>query len=183
MKFNLIKKNKLPDVVEKESGIALLVAILTVGIALTIGMSALDTSLKQIEIASLGKESTQALFAANVIFDCVLYWEKKDGTTIFAENNNTTTSPPPSGTKNCVGKNIIDTNPLGSKWDVIADTNSAITTFKLKNFGTNGDLCADAQVSKLVGGFPSLRIEARGRNSCDNTPNKRRVERGISLDF
>jgi hypothetical protein len=64
MQFNL--KNKLP----KESGFALLMTLIVVGVVITIGISMLDLSTRQVRLSSNVKESEIAFSAANAGNEC-----------------------------------------------------------------------------------------------------------------
>jgi len=70
MKKKIIKKQVLNN-----GGVALFVAILTASIALTIGLGVLGTSLKEIKLSSLGRESMSAFFAADAGLECALYFD------------------------------------------------------------------------------------------------------------
>jgi len=56
-------------------GIALFVAVLTAGIALAIGAGVMNITLKELKLSLLGRESTEAFFAADTGFECALYWD------------------------------------------------------------------------------------------------------------
>ena len=60
----------------QESGFALLMTLIVVGVVLSIGMSILDLSIKQVKLSSNAKESEIAFHAANAGMECARYWRR-----------------------------------------------------------------------------------------------------------
>lgn len=61
---------------ETESGFALLIALLVVGVVISVGLSILDLSIKQVQLSSNAKESELAFHAANAGMECARYWRR-----------------------------------------------------------------------------------------------------------
>ncbi len=60
----------------KESGFALLMSLVVVGVLLSIGLSVLELSIKQIELSTNFRDSESAFHAANAGGECGLYWRR-----------------------------------------------------------------------------------------------------------
>ena len=60
-----------------ESGFALLITIIVVGVVLSVGLAVLDLSIKQVRLSTNAKESEVAFHAANAGMECALYWRRK----------------------------------------------------------------------------------------------------------
>jgi len=59
-----------------ESGFALLMSLIVVGVVLSIGLSILDLSIKQVQLSTNAKESEVAFHAANAGMECARYWRR-----------------------------------------------------------------------------------------------------------
>lgn len=66
--------NKYP----KESGFALLITLVVVGVVLSVGMTILDLSIKQVRLSTNAKESEIAFHAANAGMECARYWRRAE---------------------------------------------------------------------------------------------------------
>lgn len=64
----------------KESGFALLMTLIVVGVVLSVGMSILDLSIKQVKLSTNAKESEISFHAANAGMECARYWRKESAT-------------------------------------------------------------------------------------------------------
>ena len=60
-----------------EAGFALLISLIVVGVVLSVGMTILDLSIKQVELATNTRESEVSFHAANAGAECARYWRKK----------------------------------------------------------------------------------------------------------
>lgn len=66
----IIKKTQQ---LEKEKGFALLITLVVVTVLISIGLSVLDLSIKQVRLATNAKDSEIAFHAANAGLECALY--------------------------------------------------------------------------------------------------------------
>lgn len=60
----------------KESGFALLISLIVVGVVISIGLSVLDVTIKQVRLSTNAKESELAFHAANAGMECARYWRR-----------------------------------------------------------------------------------------------------------
>ncbi len=60
----------------KETGFALLITLIVVGVVLSVGLTILDLSVKQVRLSSNAKESEVAFHAANAGMECARYWRR-----------------------------------------------------------------------------------------------------------
>jgi len=76
-------------------GFTLLLAALASSIALVLGTSIFNISTKQIELASIGRDSQYAFYGADTAAECALYWDLK------ANYFSTSTPPDPQAQYAC----------------------------------------------------------------------------------
>jgi Tfp pilus assembly protein PilX len=96
-----------------KSGFALLLALIVSSVVLAIGVSILNISVNQINLASTARESEVAFQAAHAGIDCMWYWRYKR-TNNFLSNRNTN---PVAQTVACFESNSISqtaTQPVKS---------------------------------------------------------------------
>lgn len=63
-----------------ESGFALLITIIVVGVVVTIGLTILDLSIKQLRLSTNAKDSEISFHAANAGMECARYWRRASST-------------------------------------------------------------------------------------------------------
>jgi hypothetical protein len=173
-----IKEMTNVDASEKSmhrGGYAVLFAVLVSSVALIIGISIFSTSVRELQLSSIARESQEAFFIADTGIECALEWDIKVGN-IFARNSSYS---PPAGPILCAGIDILPQISVPDAMDPLAAT----TTFTLNI----GDGCAIVQVSKHIPGIspllPSLtEITSRGRNECAAI-SSRAIERALVADY
>jgi len=72
---------------QQNSGFALLISLIVVTVVITIGLSILDLTLKQLRLSTNSKDSEIAFHAANAGMECARYWRGRASTTIEAGLN------------------------------------------------------------------------------------------------
>lgn len=173
MKNNNIKKHYKFG----KRGFTLLFAVLIASIALSIGISIFNISIKELRLSSSVRESQFALYAADTGIDCAVFWDLRGeaiyGSTVFATSSSS--SEPGSGNGiTCLGWDIP------AIWSIQRSANSATTTFTLK-FSPEPH-CLDVEVVKSFQISQETRITSRGHNTCD-LANERIVERAIRVAY
>ncbi len=66
----------MKDKFTTEKGFALLMTLIVVGVVLSVGVSMLDLSIKQVRLTSNAKDSEIAFHAANAGVECARYWRR-----------------------------------------------------------------------------------------------------------
>jgi len=61
---------------KSESGFALLISLIVVGVVISIGLSVLDLTIKQVRLSTNAKESELAFHAANAGMECARFWRR-----------------------------------------------------------------------------------------------------------
>jgi hypothetical protein len=144
-------------------GFTLLVAVLIGSLLLSIGFSIFNIVYKETILASSGRESQSAFFAADTAMECALYWDQN------ADSFSRTT---PATTITCNGGSVAVSSSLqGSTY---------IRQFSLTLNG--GEECSSVTVRKITS--PSLRTEivSSGYNTC-TTGAPRRTERTLRVSY
>ncbi len=149
----------------KTRGFTLLIAMVLCSTLLLILSGVVSLAVRQARIASAGRESQMAFYAADTAMECALYWDihNPSGNTAFDTSTGTTI--------NC---NYTPTN-TGNQWVV---GGSLISTVGPITFLPD-PYCATATVRKSG---PVTIIEAKGYNTCD-TASGRRVERAVRVTY
>ena len=76
----------------RESGFALLIALIVVTALISIGLSVLDLSVRQVRLSSNAADSEIAFHAANAGIECAVYW-RRENTAATAMDNGNSISP------------------------------------------------------------------------------------------
>ncbi len=151
--------------IKNQRGFTLLIAILLSTIAVTLGVSLLEVSYKQVILSSTAKQSQYAFYAADSAMECALYYDQQFNAFSY-------TSPMASGSISCDTRTITNfTNPTSGG-------NKRITTFTLPCAGTGES--AEVIVYKYQDG--TTNIYANGYNTC-NAGDARRIERGLKVSY
>lgn len=183
-----------------KSGFTLLFASLVGSLVIAVGMAILNITLKQLILASAGRESQQAFFAADAGVECALYLDRGAGLSasgcqlgLFGAPSTTASGMSICGqdldigsynntdSMQCFGKQISVTRTLATGGQ------SVTNTFSLRannpsgsGGGENADMCFEVAVKKTLDNLNEATtiIESRGYNKCSsNTAN--RFERAI----
>lgn len=164
-------------------GYTLLFAVLVSSIVLSIGISILTISKKEVLLASSARDSMLAFYSADSGMECVRYWDV-NGKVSSSTNSGISMSCADTSDINLDHPNFMEYTP--KVW-------TASSSLKL---GNNGQ-CAVVTVTKTYALDSALgrqkiktTIDSRGYNigwdpstsRCD-TPSPRRVERGLRLVY
>lgn len=151
-----------------QRGFTLLVAVVLASVSLAIGISLLNISYKQILLASAGKQSQNAFYAADSVLECVLYYDQQ----VDAFNY---TTPAASGSILCNG--IAVTSYTTAQAGGVRTTTFTVPCSSTVPTGERGR----ATIYK-TSVTAATQIFAQGYNTCDTT-NARRTERGLKIVY
>lgn len=87
---------------KNQSGFALLMALVVVSVVVSIGLTVLELSLKQIRLSTNSRESETAFHATNAGLECARYWRIASSVAIEAGSD---------FTPSCFGENISAVSP------------------------------------------------------------------------
>ncbi|MBP6924165.1 MAG: pilus assembly PilX N-terminal domain-containing protein [Candidatus Pacebacteria bacterium] len=73
---------KVQNTLKKETGFALLMTLIVVSVVISIGLTVLDLSMKQVRLSTNARESEVAFHAANAGMECARYWRRIASTTM-----------------------------------------------------------------------------------------------------
>lgn len=180
--------------IKKSKGFALLFAVLTASLLLSIGLSIFSLTIKEISLSSYSRESQFSFYAADSGAECALYWDLKGNSTT---NGTFATSSTYGGVVpyqiTCGNQTValtIVTPPLGPAPTATA----ASTTFNMLLNDTGGSqiYCAVVTVAKSPNALsPNLSdtiIDSRGYNVCNSSGvpiwgNPNLVERALDVYY
>lgn len=169
-----------------QGGFAMLFAVLTSSVLLSIGLSIFNLTVKELILSSSGRESQFAFYAADTGIECAIYWDFK-GTNIFATSSGSGSRNPTPSNPDCVdtfgqAAQTIDITPDSSTISS-STTQFTLTIPNLDAQGSSAPYCATVTVGKsLNGSIIETSIDSRGYNTCD-TADVNRVERAIRVRY
>ncbi|MDE1874961.1 MAG: hypothetical protein KGI79_02670 [Patescibacteria group bacterium] len=167
--------------VRNQRAFAMLFAVLTASVLLSIGLSIFDLTVKELSLTASGRESQFAFYAADTGAECALYWDFK-GTDIFATSSDSR-SPSPSN-PDCVdtqGQALQTINITPS----MQTSDSAVTVFSLNIPSVSPQFCAIVTVTKdSSSGITKTTIDSRGHNEpCSDSVDPNLVERALKVTY
>ncbi|MBX4195656.1 pilus assembly PilX N-terminal domain-containing protein [Candidatus Parcubacteria bacterium] len=157
---------------KNQRGFTLLIAIVITATLLLVSTGIVSVAVKEAILASAGRESQFAFYAADTGIECAIYWDVKNPSGLSAFSTTTTS------TINC---NSDSVNTQGGKTNPTPNQvggASGISVFSLTFLPD--PYCATVTVTKT----PDLRttIESLGYNTCA-PGNARRVERAVRVRY
>lgn len=155
-------------------GITLLVAVILSSVVLSVALSLLDITYKQVLLASSAKQSQYAFYNADSAMECALYWDQqKDAfdytATVYLANGFTC-----ADTSGVVQTIVPNTAPNSST--VGGSTRTTVFYLPCAGGGTSGVVT----VSKTSAAATT--IFATGYSSC-SAADPRRIERGLKVTY
>ncbi len=150
--------------IKKSKGFALLFAVLTASLLLSIGLSIFSLTIKEISLSSYSRESQFSFYAADSGAECALYWDLKGN---FGAIFSTSTTY-----GGVVPYQITCSNALINLYQGAKDTYDSTTTFNMLLNDTNSSqiYCAAVTVAKTDSNHDGLSdtvIDSRGYNVCN----------------
>jgi type II secretory pathway pseudopilin PulG len=127
----------------EQSGFALLISLIVVGVVLSVGLSILDLSIKQVRLSTNAKESEIAFHAANAGMECARYWRRVNDDEM---ENGDTISPLCFGATSPYSNTVDDPGP--PTYTPVDDTAEAHFYTYSFTWGTESDRCTE--VAALV---------------------------------
>lgn len=184
----------------KSRGFTLLFAALVGSLVIAVGMAILNITIKQLTLASAGRESQQAFFAADAGVECALYLDRGASVTdcqlgLFGAPSTNASgmsicgqdldpgSYNNSDTMQCFGKQISVTRTLATGGQSVTNTFSLRAnnpSAQELGGGDNEDMCFEVAVKKTLdnNNEATTIIESRGYNTCNENAFNR-FERAI----
>lgn len=146
-------------------GFTLIIAVLVSSVVVSVGLTLLDITYKQITLASSATQSQYAFYNADTTLECALYWDQKFGAFDF-------TTPLQAESITC--NNI----PVTDYTSYVPTAGTRRTEFAIpcEAYGTLGYVTIDKTTTN------ETVILANGYNSCDED-DLRRIERGLKAQY
>jgi Tfp pilus assembly protein PilX len=178
MKWSLIlgiSTDNMNHSTNTKKGYTLLFAILLTSIILSVSISILNISQKEVILSSSSRDSQIALYAADSALECAQYFD-----TIGKFSTSTPTVQSISCNGVAVHNVVYSLSQSGNNRTWTSDT---IGPFKIKDTPED-EPCASIQIIKqgITNDPITSIISVRGYNTCDNT-NPKRVERALRVSY
>lgn len=169
----------------RERGFAMLFAVLTSSVLLSIGLSIFSLTIKELALSSSGRESQAAFYAADSGIECGLYWDVVGR--VFATSSESVNFVPGSAT--CAGQafTVTEYKPINFAAPAATSTFSFAPTDALAS-----GVCVLVSVSKYVDstGLIKTDVLSRGYNvgyggagsDCSVTDDLK-VERALKVSY
>ena len=155
-------------------GFTLLFAVLLGSLLFSLGISIAHIAIKEVVLASAGKASEVAFYAADAGIECALYWDFLPQP-VFPDSSSSTWDPDLK----------IKCSGADTQLTITKETASAATTTFSVTLKISQDplilVCADVAVGKYTSG--ATVIESRGHNDCGSGDNPARVERALRVRY
>lgn len=164
--FNKIKKN---------SGFALLYAVMISSIILAMTLGVMNISLKEIKFSTEAKDTNEAFFNADIGAECALYYDIK---------NINFFSNPESGNIPTGEESIIKCANLSITYPNYNQINSNswfYDDFTISGLGNSGQGCAIVKIEKTDSPEITTKITSKGYNNCVSNTNI--IERELELNY
>jgi hypothetical protein len=164
-------------------GITLLIAVILSSVVLTIALSLLNITYKQLVLVSAAKNSQYAFYTADSAMECALYWDQRKLAFEYAGSAYVTG-----------GAEQMDcADPGGTSRAITSAAPSSLTTFQDTSSGTRTTKffipCPDGGTSGTAGFVTVIKantgttfIYTTGYSSCIITDD-RRIERGLRVSY
>ncbi len=161
-----------------QKGFALLMSLIVVGVVVSVGLTILDLSIKQLMLSSNSKDSEIALHAANAGLECVQYWRNKEANKLelgqdvtFGCFNQSKTISSVGVTKDGGTGNIykyeLFANPTdGFTWGLNNDRCSKITLVIFNSDSSVGNVLKNTNMNAVVSGYPDTEKECEAGGRC-----------------
>lgn len=189
-----------------QSGFALLMSLIVVGVILSIGLSVLELSIKQIKLATNARDSEIAFHAANAGMECSRYWrrinalEMETGQSVtpvcFGSAANPSTIPAPSPVPGTVGNGEAFQYDYEFTWGTGLNTRCTEITTLVASSTLPGAGLTINNMDTIIPGYPGGNskfceagtrctvISVRGYNRpCSAVSNYGTVQREVLLQF
>lgn len=157
--------SKNPKQESTQSGFTVLYASIVVAIVLSLGLTIGGIFLRESLLVSSSVSSTKASYAADTGLECAMYWDRQEDA--FPTSSNASNIQCPSG------------NNVNPDTDSSDGAGSYDHSFQIDS----DELCVGVTIEKIASssGRTFTRIEARGRDTCDNTG--RQSERALRSTY
>ncbi len=192
-----------------QKGFALLMSLIVVGVVVSVGLTILDLSIKQLVLSSNSKDSEIALHAANAGLECAQHWRSleasdlEDGNAVTFEcfnqsktiSKDTDTTIDKNGDGNIYKYNLYDNSDKGFTWGLSGSERcSKITLLIMNSDSTVGNVLEIDNISTIMPGYvnSSKECEAGGRcavisvqgynKSCDKIGTHGTLQREVLLE-
>lgn len=160
-------------------GFTLLFAMLIGSLLLAIGLSIFSLVFRELGLATITRDSSTALFAADAGAECALYWEfqgeKADGSIMFDPEDTSQVDI------SCSDEAVTITNIS----QTLATTTWAFN-FSVGEVSAGRESCAEVSIEKNRATYRTI-IQSSGRNEGGETgactPSNRTVERTLEYRF
>ena len=183
-----------------ESGFALLMTLIVVTVVISIGLSVLDLSIKQVRLSTNARDSEIAFHAANAGMECARFWrrsgsdEMENGQSFPITCFSNTVTPTPVEVMNTADGEVYRYD-YALSWGEFSPRCSQITTLVASSSALGAGLVI-GNMTTLVPGYPNGNsktcaasehctvISVRGYNkSCANVSQYGTVQREVLLQF
>lgn len=194
--------NTQPTVQTSQSGFALLMTLIVVTVVISIGLSVLDLSIKQVRLSTNARDSEIAFHAANAGMECARFWRRSSSVEMESGDSISPLCFSAAPSLNTVSEIITNVSGDGEvfkydymfTWGSTATRCSQVTTLVAAATPAGSGLTV-TNIQTLVLGYPGTTlscgaserctvISVRGYNKpCSNVSDNGTVQREVLLQF
>lgn len=184
------------------TGFALLLALLVVSVVITVGLTILDITTKQVRLAASAADSEGAYSAANAGVECAMHWRRTSATAL--EAGSSVSGIACFGTSNATSSvSVTTTNGQSSLYNFVYDWGvapaqrcSQITMLVTRSLPTATSSISNANMKSRIPSYPGsdarlcppggicTTISSRGYNrACGSTATPGTIQREVLVEF
>jgi len=183
-----IKKNNL--IIKSTNGFAILFAVLTASLLMSIGISIFGISIKELSLSTASKDSQIAFYAADSARECAQYWDTKVGAFKTYIDGHESTNNPSITSIVCNGNTIDISSQQGTyptySFSLPPQGTISPAFFNYSSITSPNTLSPEAGLTIIkkyvtAGNYIDTIISAYGHNVSINAG--RRIERGVRQEI
>lgn len=155
-----------------ESGFALLMTLIVVGVVLSVGLAILELSIKQVRLSAMAKDSEIAFHAANAGMECARYTRRmnsddmEDGLAITANCFGVSVASSPTFITDIIGAGEVNQYDYQMTWGLAgAQRCTSVVTLVASADFSGGGLTVPNMAS-IIPGYPEADFECDAGGRC-----------------
>lgn len=168
-------------------GFTIFFAVLTASLALAVGISIFELTIREIDLSTTATQSQFAIYAADTGAECALYWDSK--CTLPSCRNGSAFATSTSFQGATLGAGVMcNTQDISTTWvtnNPPPTSNTATTTFTMQITAPLQTYCATVEVGKFTdsNGVLYTHLVSHGYNVCPGAVGPTRLERALQVNY
>lgn len=168
-------------------GFTIFFAVLTASLALAVGISIFELTVREIDLSTTATQSQFAIYAADTGAECALYWDSKCTLPSCRSGSAFATSTTFQGAAAGAGV-LCNSQDISVSWTKTIPPSPpalATTTFTVQIMAPAQTYCTTVEVGKFTNasGLSYTTILSHGYNVCPGAVGPTRLERALQVNY